>query len=190
MSKIIIAVLLAVTMCLSIGFKEVAHERNDMADILSDVQSEAESLQSKLDKKTKELSAAQNDLKSKIAENKKLKSDLESVNKTVEELKDSEYKLVYLGEFKLTHYCDERYDHICGGNGVTASGTATSVGRTVAVDPSVIPYGTTIYIEGYGYRVAEDCGSAVSNNQIDILVSTHDEAMSMGTTYGGVWILL
>ena len=190
MSKIITAILLTITLCLSRGLRGVMHERNGMADTLNIAQSEATSLQKELNKKTKELSASQKDLKSKISENKKLKNDLEIANKTVEELKDSGYELIYLGEFKLTHYCDERYNHICGGNGVTASGTATSVGRTVAVDPNVIPYGTTIYIEGYGYRVAEDCGSAVNNNQIDILVGTHNEALSMGTTSGGVWVLL
>jgi 3D (Asp-Asp-Asp) domain-containing protein len=190
MKNKIIVLLTVVSIGLSIGFGASLYQSNRATSQLNVVQAEATSLQDALNKSNKDLLKCKKDLKSKTSENKKLKSDLEVAKKTVEELKDSEYELIYLGEFKLTHYCDERYDHICGGNGVTASGTATSVGRTVAVDPSVIPYGTTIYIEGYGYRVAEDCGGAVNNNQIDILVSTHDEANCMGTTSGGVWVLL
>ena len=117
--------------------------------------------------------------------------DLGTANETILALKNTEYELVYMGEFKLTHYCTEEYRHICGlGAGITATGTKVTAGRTVAVDPTVIPYGTQIYIEGYGWRTAEDCGGAVKNKQIDIAVDTHDNALSMGTTNGGVWMLI
>ncbi len=54
-----------------------------------------------------------------------------------------------------------------GGAGVTATGTTVQKG-TVAVDPSVIPLGTRMYIPGYGYGVAEDTGSAIIGNIIDL----------------------
>lgn len=112
-------------------------------------------------------------------------------NETISALKSIEYELVYIGEFKLTHYCCEKRKHICGdGDGITATGTQVTAGRTVAVDPKVIPYGTQIYIEGYGWRTTEDCGGAVKNKQIDIAVGTHSEALSMGVTNGGVWLLI
>lgn len=118
-------------------------------------------------------------------------NELNTANATIADLKSDEYELVYIGDYKLTHYCDERYKHICGwGIGLTASGANTEVGRTIAVDPNIIPYGTQVYIEGYGWRVAEDCGGAVKNNHIDILVNTHDEALSLGTKTGGVWMLV
>ena len=116
---------------------------------------------------------------------------LGAANETILALKTTEYELVYMGEFKLTHYCTETYQHICGtGAGITATGTKVTAGRTVAVDPKVIPYGTQIYIEGYGWRTAEDCGGSVKNKQIDIAVNTHDDALSMGVTNGGVWLLV
>lgn len=116
---------------------------------------------------------------------------LNVANTVIQDLKSQEYKLVYLGDFKLTHYCCEEYEHICGtGSGITATGTKVTEGRTIAVDPSVIPYGTKVYIEGYGWRTAEDCGGGVKNKQIDIAVSTHDKAWDMGTRSGGVWILV
>lgn len=145
-----------------------------------------------------ELATVKEDLKSAVSSNKELQQSLDdvsgelaAVNKTLNDLKSSEYKLVYMGKFKLTHYCVEKRKHICGtGSGITATGTKVTAGRTVAVDPRSIPYGTQIYIEGYGWRIAEDCGSAVKNNHIDIAVDAHSQAMTMGTKNGGVWVLV
>ena len=85
---------------------------------------------------------------------------------------------VSLGEFTITHYAiDER---CCGKtDGVTSTGTKAEVGRTIAVDPEVIPYGTKVEIDGITY-IAEDCGGAVKGNHIDILVASYDEAVSRG----------
>lgn len=117
-------------------------------------------------------------------------SDLEIANTTIENLKTEEYQIIYLGEYKFTHYCTEASEHICGtGTGTTATGTQVTAGRTIAVDSTIIPYGTEVYIEGYGWRIAEDCGGSVKGNHIDIAVDTHDQALAMGTSHGGVWIL-
>ena len=130
------------------------------------------------------------DLQNKTAKNKELKAELKVTNKTIEELKSNEYKLVYLGNFKYTYYCDERRNHICGGSGRTASGAQTEVGTTIAVDKSVIPLGATVYIEGIGFRSAQDTGSAVKGKHVDILVKTHNEALSQTLVRGGVWLLV
>lgn len=153
--------------------------------------------QNKLDATEVTLEVVSNDLNVEIEKNEGLSAslgnmskELEEANITIEELKNDEYEFVYIGDFKLTHYCKGAYPHICGsGAGVTATGTKITVGRTVAVDPKQIPYGTQMYIEGYGWRTAEDCGGAVKGNHIDIAVETHDQAMSMGIKYGGVWVL-
>lgn len=116
---------------------------------------------------------------------------LETVNTTLDELKSSEYKFVYMGDFKITHYCNEKYEHICGyGDGLTATGVKVNPGTTIAVDPHVIPYGTQVYIEGYGWRKAQDCGGGVDDNHIDVAVNTHSEAMSMGVRHKDVWALV
>ncbi len=60
-----------------------------------------------------------------------------------------------------------------GGSGRTATGTTVRKG-TVAVDPSVIPLGTRMYIPGYGYGVAEDTGGAVIGNIIDLGYGAND----------------
>lgn len=96
----------------------------------------------------------------------------------------------YIGTFDCTAYCAEEYPHICGGTGITASGAPVTAGLTVAIDPEVIPLGTILYIEGVGVRIAQDTGSAIKGQKIDVAVETHTEAESW-TGWGthNVWIL-
>ena len=97
---------------------------------------------------------------------------------------------VDLGEYLCTAYCAEEYPHICGGNGITASGSKPVPGITAAADWDELPAGSVIYIEGIGIRVIEDTGSAVRGQSLDILVATHAEAESW-PGYGPhrVWLL-
>lgn len=53
---------------------------------------------------------------------------------------------------------------------MTSTGVIAEEGRTIAVDPTVIPYGTEVMIDGHVY-IAEDCGGAVKGNVIDIFVN-------------------
>lgn len=70
----------------------------------------------------------------------------------------------------------------------TRMGTPARVG-VVAVDPSVIPLGATVEIEGYGVYSAEDTGSAIIGNRIDIFLSSHSEAINFGVRSVRVRIL-
>lgn len=91
-----------------------------------------------------------------------------------------------LGTFRITHYCPCFY--CCGGWGnSTASGTTATPGRTIAVDPGVIPYGTRVIINGNVY-VAEDTGGAITGNKIDIFVADHTTAITSGTYYAEVYL--
>lgn len=96
----------------------------------------------------------------------------------------------YAGDYLLTAYCCETYPHICGGNGVTASGTVPTPGRTIAADWSLHPSGTWLYIEGVGLRRVEDTGSAIKGQKIDVAIDTHANALSWGGQgYHRVWVL-
>lgn len=90
-----------------------------------------------------------------------------------------------LGTYKLTAYCS--CSKCCGkSDGITASGTKPKANHTVAVDPSVIPLGTELYIGGT-YYTAEDTGGAIKGNRIDICVDSHEEALRLGTGYVKVY---
>lgn len=70
----------------------------------------------------------------------------------------------------------------------TASGIYPHKG-TVAVDPRVIPMGTKLYIEGYGYATALDVGSAIKGNKIDLFFETKAQALRWGRRPVKVYIL-
>lgn len=93
----------------------------------------------------------------------------------------------YVGKFRISYYCPCA---TCNGtsSGLTASGASLSVGTTIAVDPSVIPLGSKVYIEGIGWRVAQDTGGAIKGNKIDVLVGSHSEAYANGVTYAKVYV--
>ncbi len=68
--------------------------------------------------------------------------------------------------------------------GMTATGTRVTEGRTIAVDPSVVPLGWWVYIEGLGFRRAEDTGSAVKGKIIDVYFDSEDYANRFGRKSG------
>ena len=172
--------------------------KSDMSEHITNLEADRQLVYDQMLEYESELTTVKKYLSSEKEENEFLKSENEtmreellSATNTIMELKSEEYELVYLGDYNITHYCVEKRAHICGtGAGITATGTQVTAGRTIAVDPRVIPYGSEVYIEGYGWRVAEDCGGAVKNKHIDVAVETHSKAISMGTTTGGVWVLV
>lgn len=93
--------------------------------------------------------------------------------------------LTELGTFKLTAYCV--CEKCCGkSDGITSSGVKATPYKTVAVDRSVIPLGTELYING-DYFVAQDTGGVVKGNVIDVCVSSHEEAENFGVHYAKVF---
>lgn len=79
-----------------------------------------------------------------------------------------------------------QYDEGC--NSITATG-ASAVRGVIAVDPSVIPLGTKLYIPGYGIATAEDTGGAIDGNRIDLCYNSVDEAFAWGRRTVTVYIL-
>ena len=76
----------------------------------------------------------------------------------------------------------------------TAIGTLCRVGA-IAVDPTVIPYGTRMYIvtnDGkyvYGIAVAEDCGKSIKGDRVDLYFDTTDECWTFGIRECTVYFL-
>jgi 3D (Asp-Asp-Asp) domain-containing protein len=74
------------------------------------------------------------------------------------------------------------------GTGRTATGLPAGYGL-VAVDPRVIPFGTVLYIEGYGMAIAADKGRAIRGHKIDLCYATRQQAMQFGRRKVRVYIL-
>lgn len=85
-------------------------------------------------------------------------------------------KEIYVSSTAYTANCS-------GCSGRTATGLdlrANPGAKVIAVDPSVIPLGTKVYVEGYGYAVAADTGGAIKGNKIDVFFSSKSEAYKWG----------
>lgn len=104
---------------------------------------------------------------------------------TVSRGNDSVTKEFYAHSTAYTANCNG-----CSGN--TATGInlrANPNAKVVAVDPNVIPLGTKVYVEGYGYAVAADTGSAIKGNKIDVFFPTKSAAYRWGSKKVKVKIL-
>ncbi|MBQ7477205.1 MAG: 3D domain-containing protein [Selenomonadaceae bacterium] len=75
-----------------------------------------------------------------------------------------------------------------GGSGMTAMGIPATYG-VVAVDPSIIPLGTRLYIPGYGMAIAADTGGAIVGYCIDLCMESYAEAMDFGRRVVTVYVL-
>ena len=75
-----------------------------------------------------------------------------------------------------------------GGSGRTASGNIAGKGHA-AVDPSVIPLGSLIFIENYGYALADDIGGSINGHTVDVGVDTLDQAYRWGSRRVTVYLV-
>lgn len=93
-----------------------------------------------------------------------------------------------LGFFRTTGYCPCRQ---CseGWGRHTSTGTIATSGRTIAVDPRVIPYGSKVMIGGVIYT-AEDRGGGVKGNHVDIFFDTHAQTRQHGKQTQEVFLVL
>lgn len=97
----------------------------------------------------------------------------------------------YLGTFCVTAYCG--CSECCGayaegrGDVVTgAIGEPLTANYSVAVDPNIIPLGSTITINGQEYK-AQDTGGAIQGNRLDMYFDNHEDAIQFGVQYMEVY---
>ncbi|USK85229.1 G5 and 3D domain-containing protein [Peribacillus asahii] len=85
-------------------------------------------------------------------------------------------KEIYVSSTAYTASCN-------GCSGVTATGMnlkSNPHAKVIAVDPNVIPLGSKVHVEGYGYAVAADKGGAIRGNKIDVFIPSKSEAYRWG----------
>lgn len=114
----------------------------------------------------------------------------EENNTTVETAPTSTEQAVKGKELTVTATA---YTAECNGcSGVTATGQdlrANPEQKVIAVDPTVIPLGTKVYVEGYGNAIAGDVGGAIKGNKIDIFMPSNSDAVNFGVQTVKVTIL-
>ena len=110
-----------------------------------------------------------------------------------------EIKKESLGEFKLTAYCS--CEKCCGKRALNrpkdesgkdivygSTGEVLIAGTSIAVDPSVIPYGSQVEINGNTYT-AHDTGGAIKGNRIDVYFDNHQDALNFGVQCEEVFLI-
>ena len=122
-----------------------------------------------------------------------------SVAESEEDMVVSETNKESLGEFKLTAYCS--CEKCCGkwalnrpkdenGKDIVygSTGAILVAGTSIAVDPSFIPYGSQVEINGHTY-IAQDTGGAIKGNRIDVYFDSHQDALNFGVQYAEVFLV-
>ena len=118
---------------------------------------------------------------------------------TPEKAVTMEAKYISLGKFRITAYCS---CHKCCGIWAknrpldkygreiiyTATGERAEPRKTISVDLSVIPFGSTVLIDGQEYS-ADDSGSAIRGKRIDMYFSNHNKALKYGVQYVEVFLI-
>lgn len=107
----------------------------------------------------------------KVTKKKRHKKKKEKITKKIKKIKWEKYVCT---AYCPCCSCSEGYGRS------TATGHRATAGRTIAVDPKIIPYGTKVKIKGMGVYRAEDCGGAIKGNRIDIFFDTHSQCVKFG----------
>lgn len=95
---------------------------------------------------------------------------------------------------RIVHVSATAYTTESAYNKITATGSVARVGA-IAVDPTVIPYGTRMYVVSeygnwiYGYATAEDCGGGIKGHKVDLFFDTYDECIQFGVRNAQIYIL-
>ncbi len=75
-----------------------------------------------------------------------------------------------------------------GHGGMTSSGSKARKG-TIAADVSLFPYGTQMYVPGYGWGEVQDTGSAIRGNHIDVFIPEEKDAIAWGRKFLDVTVI-
>ena len=112
-----------------------------------------------------EYNSLSNELSAEKSERTKYQKLYDEVSIRNEQLEAELENWRSLGQFTITFYWpgEDKYGRL------TSTGNIAREGKTIAVDPTIIPYGSIIKINGNEY-IAEDCGGAIKGNKIDVFV--------------------
>ena len=149
-----------------------------LRETISTANREVNTLQAKLDRSMSGMEEMRNERDRLLVEVDEIRDSVTNVM----EGNLSEAEGWAVRRFRLTGYAPfDNKSGMChdGDPTTTASGSYPKAGRTIAVDPKVIPLGTQVWIEGHGWMVAEDTGELIKGDRIDIMVDTYEETLEV-----------
>lgn len=172
-----------------------------IGDQINGLTNQLEMLNSEQDNMKKQIETLEATNLEKTSENEKLQQDNEKLRKEVDaakkqqvanEQKEKAEKVAKTpsrsnsnvgGDWKV--FMATAYTAKCAGcSGVTATGinvkNQSKDHRVIAVDPSVIPLGSLVEVDGYGKFIAGDTGGAIKGHKIDVLVQSTPKALDFG----------
>lgn len=176
------------------GWEYITYNNGELSgyirnDLLSETPLTEEEIKAIVDARNAKLEAARKEKQRKAEEEKKKAAAVSVNSKTttstkvepVKETSTSTNGMRSLGTFKVTGYTPSPSEN--GGYNVTCTGVKLTsvIGKCVAVDKSIIPLGTKLYIKGIGYRTAMDTG--VKGRVIDVLTSSNKESYAITGRY-------
>lgn len=111
-----------------------------------------------------------------IVKNNEVQNEIQEKNNEASIVNESNAKTNDINKDNKIHVEATAYS----GHSITATGTKPKWG-TIAVDPTVIPYGTKVYIPKFDMVfTAEDCGGAIKGNKIDIFMNNESQCINWG----------
>src|SRR5690625_563215 len=153
---------------IAVGTKEPEENLVTLADKKSKTTNENTS--NDTNKRSEKASTAKAEPKEETSEQSEKKTENNESNNT------SDGEVMYMNATAYSADCS-------GCSGITATGIDLKSNpnkKVVAVDPNVIPLGSTVWVEGYGTAVAGDTGGAINGKTIDLHVPSHAEADAFG----------
>ena len=116
-----------------------------------------------------------------------------SSSKPAADVKKPEPKAKSEPSGKVLNVSTTAYTANCTGcSGITSTGfnlKSNPNAKVIAVDPSVIPLGSKVFVEGYGTAIAADTGGAIKGNKIDVFFSSKSQAYAWGNKTVQITIL-
>ena len=154
---------------MAITIENLGFELEKAKQVNTSLTSQKETLIDKLDELRKQNESQDAQIK-KLSEKEKKKVSVSRSNG------NEKGKTIVVTATAYTAYCK-------GCSGVTATGIDLRKNahlKVIAVDPNVIPLGSKVYVEGYGYAIAGDTGGAIKGSKIDLFMPNYSDAIDFG----------
>ncbi|MBO9130916.1 hypothetical protein J7Q84_14580 [Bacillus sp. 165] len=169
--------------------QEIRQQNEQFHNQVKDLQKQNDTIQNSIQQKEQELQQAKQQLQEKEQQLQKAQQTATSLSSRGNEPAGG--REIYV---KATAYSAHPSENGGTYNGKVLTKTGFNLtdnpnAKVIAVDPSIIPLGSTVWVEGYGYAKALDTGGAIKGNRIDVFITSKEEGRKWGVRTVRVKIL-